>query len=315
VPRLLPEELRHNFLEYYPNFFEKYGQKLPPLTESEASRLSKALEVKGKEDTIYRFSYEWNTYKDYEDNNFEKGLGYIDGNFLAGKMVLDAGCGAGRHAKEAVKRGAKEVFALDISNSVDAAFENTVAEPSIHVIQGDIFNLPFKDGTLDLIYSLWALPHTHNPPEGFRGMSRHLREGGTIIVYLYSDRRKIAHRTLAAMRKVTLKMPNLAVNVIAFTLGTIDFSLCIQPYRILNRVKPLKRLLDRVTPTHIKLYAPRTFKTCRTDWLDRLFYPYVHYYSEKEVLDDWFKNTDLSETAVLSAGDYGMVVRGAVEKT
>ena len=42
---------------------------------------------------------------------------------FAGKLVLDAGCGFGRHAFYAAKFGA-EVLAMDLSEAVEAAYEN-----------------------------------------------------------------------------------------------------------------------------------------------------------------------------------------------
>jgi len=170
VPRLLPVTLRHSIIGYYPHFFKKFEASLPSLLKTEKSDLTQALELKGKEDTIYRFSYEWNEFKDYNDDNFSIGIGPISDDFLVGKRILDAGCGAGRHAIEARKRGANEVFAMDLSNSVDAAFANTKNDPAIHVVQGDMFHPPFRTTCFDLIYSLWALPHTHNPRLAFQSL-------------------------------------------------------------------------------------------------------------------------------------------------
>ncbi len=309
VARLLPSELRHSIIEYYPHFFKKFKNKLPSLKSDEKRELANALEVKGKEDTIYRFSYEWNEFKDYNDDNFTIGIGPIKKNLFSNKRILDAGCGAGRHAKEALKRGALEVFAMDLSNSVDAAFENTASDQHIHVIQGDMFNLPFRKKGFDLIYSLWALPHTHNPPLAFQSMVPFLNRDGNIIVYLYNCRRWVSYKTLALMRKVTTKLPNPTVKSLAFIIGLIDFSLLIRPYRLLSKMRSIHTVLQKITPSHIKLYAPRSFKTCYIDWLDRLFYPYVHYYSYREV-DGWLSRAKLSEKSILTLKNYGLIIRG-----
>ncbi len=309
VPRLLPSKLRHTLIPYYPDFFKRFENTLPPLKNGEKTSLIDAMEVKGKEKTIQRFSYEWNEFKDYEDDNFSIGVGALEKEFFKGKRVLDAGCGAGRHAKDVLKQGAREIFAMDLSNSVDAAFENTVDLPEIHVVQGDMFHPPFKPESLDVIYSLWALPHTNDPPTAFQSMIPCLKSQGAIIVYLYNDARPFSYGLLGAMRKITTKLPNPMVRMIGFMLGLIDYVFLIRPYEKLVQWPSLKKTLVMITPSHIKLYSNRSFKTCCTDWMDRLFYPYVHYYSPSDV-HQWIEKGKLSKTSIRTLGDYGLIVHG-----
>jgi len=306
---LLPPELRHTLIDYYPSFFRRYEKSLPLLGKKERENLVSALEIRGKEDTIYRFSYEWNEFKHYDDDNFATGIGPIRKGFFKGKRILDAGCGAGRHAKKALRQGARDVFAMDLSNAVDAAFENTIADDKIHVVQGDMFHLPFRSRSLDLIYSLWALPHTHNPPLAFQSMASFLKTGGTIIVYLYNSKRWFSYQCLALMRKITTRLPNPWVRALAFFIGTFDYHLLILPYRLTACWNALHKRVARFTPAHIKLYATRTFQTCYTDWMDRLFYPYVHYYSQEDA-SRWLAQARLSDAAIVTLENYGLVVRG-----
>src|SRR5438445_4709008 len=72
---------------------------------------------------------------------------------LAGKLVLDAGCGAGRFAEVALALGAT-VVAIDYSTAVDAAWRNLAPHPRLHVVQADIYVLPFAPATFDFVYSL-----------------------------------------------------------------------------------------------------------------------------------------------------------------
>ena len=66
---------------------------------------------------------------------------------LKDQWVLDAGCGAGRFAEVALLAGAK-VVALDYSSAVDACYANLKYHPGLHVVQGDIYALPFAPGEL-----------------------------------------------------------------------------------------------------------------------------------------------------------------------
>src|SRR5438105_2335735 len=70
---------------------------------------------------------------------------------LAGKRVLDVGCGAGRFAEIALKAGA-EVVAVDYSSAVNACQMNLAGYDSLEVIQGDVFNLPFERESFDYVY-------------------------------------------------------------------------------------------------------------------------------------------------------------------
>ena len=67
---------------------------------------------------------------------------------LAGRRVLDVGCGAGRFAEIALSMGAT-VVALDYSGAVDACQANLSKHPRLLVVQGDIYKLPFNPESLD----------------------------------------------------------------------------------------------------------------------------------------------------------------------
>ncbi|MFN9152611.1 MAG: class I SAM-dependent methyltransferase, partial [bacterium] len=78
---------------------------------------------------------------------------------LAGKRVLDAGCGAGRFAQIALDAGA-EVVAVDLSSAVDACQANLGPHPRLTVVQASIYDLPFSPGSFDFVYSIGVLQHT-----------------------------------------------------------------------------------------------------------------------------------------------------------
>lgn len=103
---------------------------------------------------------------------------------LAGQLVLDAGCGAGRFAEIALKAGAY-VIALDYSSAVDACLANLRAHPRLLVVQGDIYSLPFAPERFDFVYSLGVLQHTPNVRRAFLNLPRMLRPGGEICVDYY----------------------------------------------------------------------------------------------------------------------------------
>jgi len=88
---------------------------------------------------------------------------------MKGKWVLDAGCGAGRFAEVALGAGAN-VVALDYSSAVDACHANLKHHPNLHVVQGDIYALPFAPETFDFVYSLGVLQHTPDVAAAFAAL-------------------------------------------------------------------------------------------------------------------------------------------------
>lgn len=103
---------------------------------------------------------------------------------LAGKRVLDVGCGAGRFAEIALQAGAS-VVALDYSGAVDACRANLRAHEALDIVQGDIFALPFEPGQFDFVYCLGVLQHTPDVERAFRALPPMLAPGGQLTVDLY----------------------------------------------------------------------------------------------------------------------------------
>src|SRR2546426_12242274 len=105
---------------------------------------------------------------------------------FAGRRVLDAGCGKGRHLRLAAAFGAKEVIGVDLGPTVDAAAQNTADLDIVHVVQGDLTRPPFRLESVDLIYSIGVLHHLPEPEAGFRALSPLLVPGGRFVAWLYA---------------------------------------------------------------------------------------------------------------------------------
>jgi SAM-dependent methyltransferase len=108
-----------------------------------------------------------------------------------GDLVLDLGCGFGRHAFEAAKRGAS-VVALDAGAEevaqVRATFGAMVEAGELAAdhpgtcLQGDALALPFADGTFDRVIASEVLEHIPDDTAAMRELARVLRPGGTMAV-------------------------------------------------------------------------------------------------------------------------------------
>jgi SAM-dependent methyltransferase len=108
-----------------------------------------------------------------------------------GDRLLDLGCGFGRHAFEALRRGAA-VVAADMSTaelqSTDATFAAMADAGGLpprvvgQVVQADALALPFASGSFDRVIAAEVLEHIAEDGAALAELVRVLRPGGTIAV-------------------------------------------------------------------------------------------------------------------------------------
>jgi SAM-dependent methyltransferase len=108
-----------------------------------------------------------------------------------GTKVLDLGCGAGRHAFEAARRGG-QVIALDMDRAEleqVSAIAAAMAESgelqvpaAITVSAGDATAMPFPDDTFDIVIAAEVMEHIPADQVAIREVARVLRPGGVAAV-------------------------------------------------------------------------------------------------------------------------------------
>jgi SAM-dependent methyltransferase len=160
------------------------------------------------------FGYQWNWFRTVQLDSINKtseseqalrGSTGWDDHEYQGRRLLDAGVGAGRFAERASVKGA-EVYGVDLTMAVDAAFRNIGRRMNVHLFQADIFALPFRDRTFDLAYSIGVLHHTPDPKEAFARVASTVRPCGKFAVYMYA-RYGPSHKASDAIRTVTTRLP------------------------------------------------------------------------------------------------------------
>jgi len=108
-----------------------------------------------------------------------------------GMTVLDLGCGEGRHAFEAYRRGAS-VVAVDWGvpevattkrwlGAIEAAGEAREGS-RYEVVRGDLLALPFPDASVDRVIASEVLEHIPDDATAMREIFRVLRPGGRVAV-------------------------------------------------------------------------------------------------------------------------------------
>ena len=111
--------------------------------------------------------------------------------WMAGQLILDAGCGAGRFTDELAQNGAR-VVACDLSSAVEACRE-TVDDPAGHaagrgevaVVQANLLALPFRPGAFDAVHCAGVLQHTPEPERIMRTLPDLLKAKGRLFLNFY----------------------------------------------------------------------------------------------------------------------------------
>ncbi|MGY1722848.1 class I SAM-dependent methyltransferase [Blastococcus sp. SYSU DS0533] len=113
-----------------------------------------------------------------------------------GMTVLDLGCGEGRHAFEAYRRGA-HVVAVDwgqhevsttkrwlgaIAEAGEAGRAGDGTEACYEVVRGDLLHLPFPDASVDRVIASEVLEHIPDDTTAMAEISRVLKPGGRVAV-------------------------------------------------------------------------------------------------------------------------------------
>lgn len=167
------------------------------------------------DDYVKNFSFEWikhrTTQLDSAHNSRESEERFADSlpyplTELAGKLVLDVGCGMGRFAEIVLKYGGI-VVGIDLSYAVDAAWDNMGLNAQANFIQANVYQLPFADNSFDLIYSLGVLHHTPNPRAAFACLPRLLKIGGTIMTTFYAGYNKAYVATSSFWHSILRPLP------------------------------------------------------------------------------------------------------------
>lgn len=138
------------------------------------------------------FGFQWKKFSkvqldSYNGTNFSEErfrliTGWTQDN-LTGRLVLDAGCGAGRFSEIALRYGSRLV-ALDLSEAVDALQANLASSEPL-ICQASIYELPFRPGTFDYVYCIGVVQHTPDPIASIRALGRMVKPGGQIGLWIY----------------------------------------------------------------------------------------------------------------------------------
>ena len=99
----------------------------------------------------------------------------------ADSRVLDAGCGTGEALDwwHAALRGSGMVVGMDLASAHVRAARAIAPTP---IVQSDLLQPPFAEGSFDLAWAVNVVNHLHDAVAGVRSLSKLLRPGGRLVV-------------------------------------------------------------------------------------------------------------------------------------
>lgn len=100
---------------------------------------------------------------------------------LAGRSVLDLGCGFGWFCRFAASEGAAEVVGVDVSERMLARARAETSAANVRYEQADLERYEPPEGRFDLAYSSLAFHYLVELPAVFRRVQRALKPGGRFV--------------------------------------------------------------------------------------------------------------------------------------
>ena len=248
---------------------------------------------------VSSFSFEWNRHKRTQldgaasresEDTFREKTG-LTPEQVAGRRVLDVGCGMGRFA-DVVSRWGGNVVGIDLSLAVEAAHANLGGRENVRILQADLFHLPFRLGTFDVVYSLGVLHHTPDCEKAFRQLVPFVRPGGRLCLWVYGTM-GTWERFARLYRRVTVRMPRRLLHALCH--------LAI-PWHHVCRLPVIGPLLWTVLP--VSRHPDPDWRVLDTfDWYSPR-YQSLHTFPE---VYRWFRSEGLVDIALL---DFPVAVAG-----
>lgn len=237
-----------------------------------------------KERTSASFGFEWakfsDIYKEYEDN-FLSYIYPLTRGFFKDKVVLDAGCGAGRHAYFAAKWGAEEVTAIDVSSKACEAAKYNCANLMVDVRCADIYDAAWRwPKSFDITLCIGVLHHLTDPYAGFVELVKTVKSGGTIAIWVYGRKdNRLALFVYEPIRRVTTHISHRVL------------------YWLSLPVALVVEMCNQAMLPVFGYYRRFPFRTKWNDSFDVFSAPSAKYYDLQEI-HKWFEDAGLRDIQV-----------------
>jgi SAM-dependent methyltransferase len=252
--------------------------------------------------TAENFGWQWQHFVQGDELYADQFLGWIapvQPRFFQDKVVLEGGCGKGRHTQLAATWGAHDVIGVDLSEAVETAFAATRNLENAHIVQADIYHLPFAR-VFDYAFSVGVLHHLPDPRAGFRSLATKVKDGGYLSAWVYGAesnewitrfvdplRKKFSsrmnHRALLQLSKLPTALVYLATKLI---------------YGPLNRSSGGSKVARHLFYNeYLNAISQFGWREQHTIVFDHLVAPTSHYIHRKD-FEDWWREIGAKDLTV-----------------
>lgn len=242
------------------------------------------------EATIRSFGEEWGKFNEFDAAEIElAGNEYFDivpPKLLGPDVVaMDLGCGSGRWTRYLSSRVGR-IEAIDPSEAVIHAARTHADLDKVRWIQAGVDNIPFADGTFDLIVCLGVLHHVPDTPGAVRKAATKLRPGGHMLLYLY-----YALDGRGWMYRLLFRMSDLLRRSIHGLPGPVKRLVCdLIAYLVYLPLRSLARIARSISGggnwwvrLPLSHYHDKSMTVMRNDALDRFGTPLEQRFTKEEI--------------------------------
>jgi SAM-dependent methyltransferase len=219
------------------------------------------------------------------DKWFEPSTGLSAEDLRAG-VSLEVGCGYGRYLEYVDRRGG-EVIGIDLStHSADLSYDFVGRRPGVHVVQCDLFAMPFRKRYFRNVFSIGVLHHTPDTRKAVDAIDDFVAPGGRLSVWLYHPADK---RSADVWRKLMCRLPEQFV-----------YALCVLNQATTSWLRGLPGgwRLGRIFPGAAPAKGFTFWRRVLGDF-DNLTPKYAYSHRAEEVTT-WFQELGLREITTLS---------------
>jgi ubiquinone/menaquinone biosynthesis C-methylase UbiE/uncharacterized protein YbaR (Trm112 family) len=304
VPRLVEHGMAS-----FPTFVKEYREQIRSICgDALLAKVSAPRTQKEDEYSNIRrsFSQEWSVF-DYEhDKTWGWSLAERKQVFLgdmqltpeqlAGKRMLDAGCGNGTLSAALTDFGL-DIVGLDLNDGLGLAHRNrtkygNAAGERVRYVQGNLVEPPFKEGSYDLVYSSGVIHHTPSSSHSFASLTRMVKPGGRLYVWVYRKRAWPIRLFFAGGRSLKQVVPLQAV---------MAFCRALAPVYKVGAVT--------LNGLNVAKFRSRTTREITLDLFDALAPRYNHWHTEAEVRS-WFEQHGFHNINASGAQKHGFGMHG-----
>jgi SAM-dependent methyltransferase len=253
-----------------------------------------------KRATAAGFGWQWQHFTQEDARYAEQFLGWIapvTPEFFRDKVVLEGGCGKGRHTQLAARWGARDVIGIELSVAVEPAFAATRSLPNAHIVQADIYHLPLAR-KFDYAFSVGVLHHLPDPRAGFHSLASRVKPAGHVSAWIYgAENNEWITRFVNPLReKITSRMDQRALLQLSKVPAACVYAATKLVYGPLNRIGSsiAKHLFYN---DYLNAISNFGWREQHTIVFDHLVAPTAFYISREE-FETWWRDIDARDVEI-----------------